>query len=115
MEKQDFIDAGIDYDDGVNRFIGRPEMFISFLKRFPADTTYQELEQAMNEKNIKKAFQAGHTIKGVAGNLSLSRLYNVLVPFVDALRGDDDIDKAASLYPQVKEEYTKAVSFIEQL
>lgn len=66
----------------------------------------------MEAKDAKAAFQAGHTLKGLTGNLSLSSLYGKLVVFVDALRGEGNLPLAESLFPGVESEYKTAVDFI---
>lgn len=114
MDQKKCLDAGINYEEGVARFVGNAEIYNKFLNDFISDKTFSDLEAAMNDKNIEAAFQAGHTLKGVAGNLSLNNLYDKLVVFVDALRGDGNLPLAESLYPDVQEDYKNAVSFIKE-
>ena len=112
MNQQDCLQAGIDYEDGVARFVGNAAIYEKFLKSFPADKTFSELDAAMAVGDAKAAFQAGHTLKGLTGNLSLQALYRKLVPFVDALRGEGDMARAAEMYPAIQADYQKALAFI---
>ncbi len=112
MNRQECIDAGINYDEGVARFVGNAEMFERFLREFPADTTYAALESAMEQRDGKAAFQAGHTLKGLTGNLSMVDLYRQLVVFVDALRGEGNMSLAETLYPAVQKEYRRVMDFL---
>ena len=105
--------AGIDYDGGVERFVGQPDLFLHFLKEFVSDTTMKELEEALNEGNIKTAFETSHTLKGVVGNLSLTKLYNAIVPLVDCLRKEGNISEARLLYRDVEKEYNDIIFFIK--
>lgn len=113
MDKEVCAAAGIDYDEGVARFVGHAEIYEKFLGKFLADPDYAMLETAMAEKDITAAFHAAHTLKGVAGNLSLNDLYHALIPFVDALRGDGNLPLAETLFPAVSKEYRRAVACIE--
>ena len=112
MDKTTCTDHGIDYDEGVARFMGKADLYEKFLIRFPEDPDFASLDKAMNERNIKAAFEAAHGLKGVSGNLSINGLYHLLIPFVNALRGEGDLALADSLYPDVRNEYMKAVEFI---
>lgn len=74
MNRDDCIRCGIDYDEGVARFVGRSDLYEEFLKKFLTDPTFPALEAAMQAKDLPAAFTAAHTLKGVTGNLSLNVL-----------------------------------------
>jgi HPt (histidine-containing phosphotransfer) domain-containing protein len=114
MDRQACIDAGINYDEGVARFVGNAEMYERFLMEFLSDPTFALLDTAMGEKNISAAFQASHSLKGLSGNLSLERLYQKLVALTDALRGVGDLRRAESLFPAVKTEYQQICAFLTE-
>lgn len=73
-----------------------------------------QLETAMAANDIQASFQAAHSLKGVAGNLSLIDLYNAVVPFVDALRGEGNMELAKMLYPPVQKEYERVAAFLKE-
>jgi len=112
MNQEECLSAGINYNEGVARFVGNAGIYEKFLREFLSDTTFASLKAAMEAKDAKAAFQAGHTLKGLTGNLSLSSLYGKLVVFVDALRGEGNLPLAESLFPGVESEYKTAVDFI---
>lgn len=109
MNKQKMIDAGIDYDGGTARLMGNTEMYEKFLQMFISDDSFQQLDAAMEAKNYAAAFSAAHTLKGVAGNLSMQTFYDVLVPFVDMLRNNADIPGAVENYPELKKKYEQII------
>lgn len=113
MDKQKMIDAGIDYDGGVQRLMGNEEMYEKFLKMFLSDDSFTSLQKAMDEKNYAEAFAQAHTLKGVVGNLSMKRLYDKLVPFVDMLRNEADIPGAVEHFPEVKKLYEDTVAALQ--
>ena len=45
-----------------------------FVRKFPEDQSYAELTAAMAAGNHDVAFRAAHTLKGVAANLSFTKL-----------------------------------------
>lgn len=110
MDKQKMIEAGIDYDGGVARLMGNTEMYEKFLQMFVNDDSFEQLDKAMNAKDYEAAFSAAHTLKGVVGNLSMQRLYEELVPFVDMLRNGADIPAAEEHYPALKKLYKETIA-----
>lgn len=112
MDQKTCLEAGIDYNEGVARCVGNAQLFEKFLFSFPADPSFGELEAALRANDIPAAFRAAHTLKGVTGNLSMTRLYTLLVGLTDALRGEGDMAAARAQYPAVKEAYDAVVCFI---
>lgn len=97
--------AGIQVEDAIERFMGDEEMFERFLHKFMQGSTYTRLCTAIWEKDGENAFRAAHTLKGIAGNLSMRRLFLALEPLVEALRGRD-MTRAKELMPTVEQAYS---------
>jgi len=115
MDIEKLKEAGVDYDEGLNRFMGSVDLYEKFLLRFPGDPSFNELKEAMENEDYKTAFKAGHTLKGTSGNLSLNDLYKATIPFVDALRDEEaDYDLAKELYPKVVEEYNRVMAVLKE-
>ena len=112
MDRQKLIDAGIDYDSGVERLMGNTEMYERFLQMFLDDDSFKNLDAAMQSQNYQEAFLQAHTLKGVAGNLSMEKLYQNMVLFVDMLRNGTDIPGAVKFYPEIKKEYEDTIAAI---
>lgn len=81
--------AGIDVDDALGRFLQNEALMMKFLGRFPADTSFSRLQEAMAHGDTAQAFEAAHTLKGVAGNLSLKGLFEAVCPLVESLRAGE--------------------------
>lgn len=111
MNKDVLIQAGIDFDGGLERFSGRTEIYVKYLKKFPDDKYYSALIDALENKDIEEAFVNAHSLKGTAGNLSLNSFYNALYNLVEALR-EKDLDKALELLPAVKETHEKTIEVL---
>lgn len=109
--KQKLLNAGVDLDGAMERFLHNEAMYEKFLKKFLADPNYQELVAAVAEKDCNKAFTAAHTLKGVCGNLALQGLYHAIRDQVECFRADNFAEGEAMM-PAVTAEYEKVVSMI---
>jgi len=112
--KQQLEEAGINFQTGMERFLGNEKLFVSFLHKFPKDPSFSQLCIHMENKETQAAFREAHTLKGVAGNLSLDGLSVLLVPFVERLR-EGNFEKAKSLFSGIIEKYTQLNDIIDEL
>jgi len=87
-KEEEYRSAGIEYQEGVGRFVGQAKLYETFLNKFLQDPNYEELKKALQARDCEAAFQASHTLKGVSGNLSLNSLFHAIIPLVDSLRGE---------------------------
>ena len=65
----------IDIADGVKRVMNNTKLYFKLLAKFKEETNLDELEAALAAGEMEKAQNASHTLKGVAGNLSLAELF----------------------------------------
>ena len=65
---------------------------LHFVKKYPANPSFDELCKAVGRSDWESAFRAAHTLKGVAQNLGFDRLYAVSVPLTEAMRGAKPLD-----------------------
>lgn len=108
--KEALIRAGVNLDEALERFMGNEELLVRFLKKFTNDTSYQSLVKAMSEKNGKDAFEAAHALKGVCGNLSIARLFELVSKLTEFLRGGHAGEEAEQCYLEVVAEYEKVIA-----
>ena len=111
MNRQTLENAGINYQEGVERFRGKSALYESLLAGLPQDNTFDALDKAMENRQYSDAFQAAHALKGLLGNLSVNALLEQLRPLVDALREGNAV-LARQLYPRVKESYSRTINLI---
>lgn len=109
-------EAGIDSDAALRRFLDDEEMYFEFLIEFVEDKLTDVLQEAVAAGDVKEAFEAGHTLKGLCANLSIDSMSKILIPMVEFLRSGD-LRQAGELLPQLLEVYglvcqsiTKSVS-----
>ncbi len=84
--RTEFIEAGVDVDEAMHRFMNREDLFIRFMKEYLDDDNLEMLKKSISENNIEEAFNYAHTLKGVAGNLSMKSTLHYLLPAVEILR-----------------------------
>lgn len=87
MTLQEFYaQIGGNYADTVRRLCNE-SLVLRFVKKYPANPSFDELCAAVDQADWETAFRAVHTLKGVAQNLGFDRLYAVSVPLTEAMRG----------------------------
>ncbi len=111
--KEFYEELGVDYNSVLKRLV-KDTLILKLLKRYAADKNYQLLCDAVAEKDQKKAFDAAHTVKGVAMNLGFNDLGSAASVLTEAMR-DGYADNAEELLEAVKKEQEKVAALIEKL
>lgn len=101
---------GGDYDDIIGR-LGKENLVETFLYKFEKDRSLCELHDAVCMNDHDNAFLAAHSLKGVAGNLSMTGLHDASSKLTEHLRGDN-LDTALDLIDSVDCEYEKVIDVI---
>lgn len=107
-------ESGINLTEALERFLGNEALFEQFLKKFVSDPSFQEMVTCMELGDSKKAFKAAHTLKGVAGNLSMDGIYQAVVPIVEALR-TGDLTQAQKLFPVLEKNYNIVIQALKMI
>lgn len=109
-------EGGINVDEAMQRFMNNEQLWIKFLKKFKADMSYENLVKAIEAKEWNKAFEAAHTLKGITGNLALSRLHELVSRQTDYLRGENnDFEAAVSMMPEITQVYENVLKLIDEV
>lgn len=111
MNRYILTKAGIDVNEGIHRFNGNKELYERFLMSFPEDAHYEEMLQAIKDRDTEAAFQAAHALKGITGTVSLVQMHVVLIPLVEELRAGS-LENVPELLPPVQDAYNKAVEVL---
>ena len=104
---------GADFEDVLGR-LGSESLIQRFALKFIDDGSYNELTEAIAEKNAEKAFRAAHTLKGICLNLGLKNLYTVSSDLTEKLRGRE-LDGDEALYEKVSEQYKITVNALKSV
>ncbi len=100
--------AGIDTDSLLKRLMGNEALVSMFIKKFAEDKTFEELKSAFSEKDVKKAEIKSHTLKGMCGNLSITKLYDLFTEQTNLLRGGE-FDKAEGMMTDICDIYADTI------
>lgn len=113
VRRQRLMDAGIDVDSALGRFMNNEALLEKFLAKFPADPNHGRLVAAIAAGDREAALTAAHTMKGVCGNLSMPALFELLTRQVAAFRADD-WDGAVAMMPELDRLYDGLCTAIAQ-
>lgn len=105
--------AGIDTEQAMERFMNNEDMYRKFLHKLPAETSYKDMMDAIEDQNVEGAFDAAHKLKGIVGNLALVKIYNSLYDIVETLRNGNLPDKEdLSAFSRL---YMECIMYIESV
>lgn len=106
--------AGMDVPEALERFMNQEALLMKFVMRFPQDPGYGELRRAMEQGDVRAAFEAAHSLKGVAGNLSLKPLYIQVSLLVEDLRAGS-LEQAQAKMASLEQCYGDTIRAIQSL
>ena len=66
--------VGGDYNATLSRLLSEA-LVKKFILKYPGDPSFAQLKDALAAQDWELAFRASHTLKGVAQNLGMDRLY----------------------------------------
>ena len=109
MNRYKLAKAGINVNEGIMRLGGDQAAYEEYLYKFPEDGQYKLLCDALLRQDAQAAFLAAHALKGIAGNLSLTKLYGDVSLLVERLRSGG-LEGAASLIEQIDKDYAAVIA-----
>ena len=98
---------GANVDEGLERCLGNNEFYIRLVKKSLDDKNFAALKDALDAKDLGKAFECAHALKGVAANLSLTPIFEPMSEMTELLRSRTDMDYS--------ELYERSAAAIEEL
>ena len=104
---------GANYEDVLKRLYNEG-MICRFALMFLNDDSYPKLEQALKEENVKEAFRAAHTLKGVCQNLGFTNLYQPTYDLTEVLR-TGILEGTKELFDSVTCQYKITINAIRAL
>ena len=114
MEVKTFYEQlGMGYEDVSGR-LGSDALIKKFVLKSPGDPSFNQLKDALAAQDWELAFRASHTLKGVAQNLGMDRLYKTAATLCDAVRGPKPLEDA-SLWPPVVAAHEEVLAAIREL
>lgn len=105
----------IDIAGSLARFSNYEPMYVKYLKRFNTEPTYDDFVAAVNSADFGKLEVTAHTMKGIAGNLGLTALFNDFNDIVGAVRSgknDDALSISRNVFSKV-DDVRKAIAGLD--
>ena len=83
---------GADVDSGLARCMKNEAFYLKLVGKAVDEAAFGKLEDAIAAGDLDAAFEAAHSLKGVAGNLSLTPIYEPVAKITEYLRSRTDMD-----------------------
>ena len=83
---------GADVDSGLARCMNNEGFYLKLVEKSVKDAAFDKLAAAIDAGDLNAAFEAAHGLKGVAGNLALSPIYDPVVEITELLRARTEMN-----------------------
>lgn len=97
MTLDDLIAYGADVESGLGRCMGNADIYLELVGTVAEEPAFEHLCSELASGDWDNAFATAHSLKGVAGNLALTPLYDAVCDLVELLRPRTAVDYAAAL------------------
>jgi HPt (histidine-containing phosphotransfer) domain-containing protein len=87
MRRESLMQAGVDYDEGVERFGGNPQIYEKYLAKFFQGHLMEDFVRQIGALDYAAAFRTVHDLKGAAGNFGIREYYAEICTLTELLRG----------------------------
>ncbi len=100
------IAAGTDISGAMERFMDNEPLYWNFLRKFTVNTSFDELEDAIEQCDWEQALTIAHNLKGISGGLGFTHLYDLMCAQVVLFR-KDDFNGAAAMMDEITTEHQR--------
>lgn len=112
--KEELRNINVDVDGAIERFSGKEERYIKYLKLFSEDTSFSELLDSLSEGDVSESFDKCHTLKGLVNNLGFKGMIPDINEACDILRVGS-MDGVVPLLDGVTDNYNDIINIINNL
>ncbi len=105
---------GQNYQEMLDRMIGKEELLKKFLKKYPTDRSFGIFETAVASGDVEQIFRAAHTLKGVSANLGLKPIVDIITPLVESTR-NGNIDNIEQEFQKISKAHYDMIAMIESV
>ena len=92
MSLEELRTFGADVDAGLARCMNNEALYLRLVAMAATDVSFAALGDYLKQRDLDKAFEEAHKLKGVTGNLSLTPLFNPVSALTELLRRKTDGD-----------------------
>ena len=86
---------GADTEDGLRRCMNNEAFYLRLTEKAARDASYDKLKEASEAKDLTRAFELAHALKGVTANLALTPLQKPVTERSDLLKAGTEMDYSA--------------------
>ena len=83
---------GANVEEGLSRCLGEADFYLSLVQMCFAEDRFDDLKCALQENDLKGAFEITHALKGMYGNLALTPLTTPIAEMTELLRAGTQTD-----------------------
>ena len=105
--------AEVDVEGAIERFANKEERYIKYLKLFLKNNDFPDLVKAIEDKDISRAFECCHSLKGVVGNMGFRKLSASIFECTEILRSGSFVGVCEKIN-MVKDNYYQIIDIIEE-
>lgn len=109
----ELVDAGVDIDDALKRFMGNSALFEKLVKKLPENIKKYEVAEYFEKKDYESALSSAHSLKGTMGNLSVKVLFDGYTQVVNYLRANQN-EEAEKVFEEILPVQKKIMGIIEK-
>ena len=103
----------VDTEKALGRIRGNAKLFKTLLTHFLATRSqFEQLQKEIAANDREAASKSVHALKGVAANLSMTKLYDVSAPFEALLKTDADATEILASFNVAYEKTIESVNSI---
>lgn len=111
MDYTELEKAGINMETLIERLMGNEALIRKFMHRFSENENFGELEDAIAVSDWKAACAAAHMLKGMCGNLSITKLFELFAEQVRLFRANEN-ERAAEMMEEIRTRYEYTMEHI---
>lgn len=111
--KERLRSAEVDVEGAIERFANKEERYIKYLKLFLKNNDFPDLVKAIEDKDISRAFECCHSLKGVVGNMGFRKLSANIFECTEILRSGS-FEGVCEKINMVKDNYYQIIDIIEE-
>ena len=104
---------GVNITETMAHFAGYEALYLECMESFMTDSYFDKLGVAVLDKEYASAFAYAHTLKGVAGNLGFTPLFDAICGIVEPLR-THEYDDCEVLYENIMSEKKRLQQFMDE-
>ena len=112
MDKARLVECGIDYSEGVEKFMDEEELYCGLLVDFLTENTFDEARICLEKGDDNGFLRAVHAMKSVTGTLSMNKLYRLCFESVDEFRSGRE-NEAKETFRRAYKMYTAITDCIK--